>query len=947
VIVGRHAELKELTGALEAARSGRTRNLLLIGEAGTGKSTLLRETEQRAAALGFSTVRTASPEGATEFRYAVIEDIVAGLSPALAHLDGEEATLLAGLSRAANVGPNRVAAALIHLLIATEQQDPLLILADDIHWSDDASRATLALVAGRLKGRSIALIGAARPRPTRDPRLRPMHRVTLGPLDPQSASALLRAGLPPEVDGVLAPQQAARVAAALGGHPLALSQCTRLLTNEQILGYAPLPDPIPLDARLVDAWGGEIATLGERARRAVLAVCVTRGAGPGVLDRVLIDQGLRRADLEPAIRANILVATTAATGEPDLSHPLMSAAIRTVAGVDEVRRLHRSTAEVAEALNLAPAVVITHLAAASEPGDAGAVRRLQAQAERALAVDQAATAARALLTAAELSDSGQDRGRLAAQAARTLLAVSRNLTGAAALVTFLDGAELSPEDQVWAEWLRAEYLAEEDLRESLNGLMHAAELARHVGAATLPQILWSATFAAWSVGDGEAALHLANAYAALAPALRASEQQAFPPWAGLTLVGLTHFQVGDVALAEQLLAEARRMSDAWTHDEEVPIGRLVNVVILDEALGMRRPFSDPRLQRALRRLVGDSGETLAFLRNIQAARALRRGDLQVARALVHEGLDISRAVRFNQNVILRLCTIVRVDAMAGDGDALARHAAELRSLARKMGHVWGLSYALRAEGLLALGEGRLDDALRHLEPLAGELLLGLSASDPVPAGRADLVEALVRSGELDRAAVVAQGLHDTLGSSTDPGARGLLARCSGLVGTGPSARADLEAAVAYFQESAEAFEVARTRLALGELLRRDRSLPEARRELRAAMAEFERMGAAPWEARAKAELRAAGSAVAPAAADPCGTLTAQELRVASEVARGSTNREVAAALFLSPRTVEHHLASAYRKLGVTSRTALAHSLAARVDSPPSVEPFDGMREAVL
>lgn len=936
-----------LSAALEGARSGRTRSLLLVGEAGSGKSTLLRETERRAVDLGFHAVRTASPEGATEFRYAVIEDIVAGLSPELAHLDEEDASLLAGLSRAGSVGPNRVASALIHLLVAAEKQRPLLILADDVHWSDNTSRATLALVAGRLKGRSIALIGAARPRPMRDPRLRPMRRVPLGPLDPQSAIELLRAGLTPEVDEVLAPQQADRVAAALGRHPLALSQCTRLLTSEQILGFAPLPDPIPLDVRMMDAWGGEIATLGDRARRAVLAVCVTRGAGPGVLDRVLIDQGLRRADLEPAIQANILVATAASTGEPELSHPLMSSAIRTVASVDEVRCLHRSTADVAEALSLAPAVVITHLAAASEPGDVKAVRRLQAQADRALAADQAATAAQGLLAAAELSDCGQERGRLAAQAARTLLAVSRNLTGAASLVRFLDGATLGPEDRVWAEWLRAEYVAEEDLRESLNGLMQAAELARHVGAATLPQILWSATFAAWSVGDGAAALQLANAYAALAPALTASEQQAYPPWAGLALVGLTHFQVGDVALAEHLLAEARRMSDAWALDEEVPIGRLVNVVILDEAIGLRRPFSDPRLQSALRRLVGDSGETLAFLRNIQAARALRRGDLQIARALVHEGLDISRAVRFNQNVILRLCTVVRVDAIAGDAEALARNAAELRGLARRMGHVWGLSYAVRAEGLLALGEGRLDDALRHLEPLTGDLLLGLSASDPVPAGRADLVEVLVRSGELDRAATVFQSLRDTLGDSTDPGARGLLARCRGLLGTGGQARADLEEAVTHFEQSAEAFEAARTRLALGELLRRERSLPEARRELRAAMAEFERIGAAPWEARARAELRAAGSGVAPAAADPWGTLTAQELRVANAVARGATNREVAAALFLSPRTVEHHLAAAFRKLGVTSRTALAHSLAARVDGPPSADPLEGVREAAL
>jgi DNA-binding CsgD family transcriptional regulator len=134
----------------------------------------------------------------------------------------------------------------------------------------------------------------------------------------------------------------------------------------------------------------------------------------------------------------------------------------------------------------------------------------------------------------------------------------------------------------------------------------------------------------------------------------------------------------------------------------------------------------------------------------------------------------------------------------------------------------------------------------------------------------------------------------------------------------------LRVALEAHAEAADPFEEARTRLLLGERLRRDHQRSSARLQLIAAERTFETLGAQPWLARARTESRAAGGQPATAAGLEC--LTAQERAVAEAVASGRSNREVAEALFLSPRTVEYHLGSVYRKLGLHGRSALANRL---------------------
>jgi DNA-binding CsgD family transcriptional regulator len=157
-----------------------------------------------------------------------------------------------------------------------------------------------------------------------------------------------------------------------------------------------------------------------------------------------------------------------------------------------------------------------------------------------------------------------------------------------------------------------------------------------------------------------------------------------------------------------------------------------------------------------------------------------------------------------------------------------------------------------------------------------------------------------------------------------------------MVAAGEDAEDHYREALRLHAASGRPFDQARTALLYGEWLRRNRRGTDARAHLRTALTLFDRTGARPWADRARAELRAAGEPVpqkAPAP-DRLSLLTPQELQVVRLAASGATNRDIAAQLFISPRTVSHHLYRAFPKLGVTNRTALARLDLTRPDDLP-------------
>ena len=606
-----------------------------------------------------------------------------------------------------------------------------------------------------------------------------------------------------------------------------------------------------------------------------------------------------------------------------------------------MRAMHARAADAAEALALPPSVVIAHLVAAAQPGDGAVTDRLLAQAERAEAAGLGDAAAHALLAAAELTLTAPERRRLAARAARTLTAEgTADTTDVASILALADPAALGPEERFWVEWLRAEHLAE-DVERSQLATERVLELAAELDSPMLAWIRFSALNNAWGLLDAEGTLRHAAAMLALADRPDADAAARMPAWACRGMHALALFQVGQVRAAAAELDSIREASRCWRPTTAAGVVERVQVGAADAYLVQLDPWVDARFEELAGLLDADPGQTLGALRVMQAERACRRGRFRGARAL----LDESRALGFGAGSrsywAFWLLVSLRAAAACGDAELVARQAAELGAIAARIGWRQAATTANRAQGLLALGEGRLDDALAHLEPLDEVPLLGRGPWDDVPLGRADLVEALHRSGEAERASAVAAALVRTLAPSPDPYARALVARAQGLVCRGEEhAQSAHATAIAAFDEAGDPFEAARTRLLLGELLRRQRSVHAARHELRLAADAFEQMGARAWAARALGELRATRAHIpAPdvptTASDLLSTLTPQERRVAEAVASGASDRQAAAELFLSPRTVAYHLSSVYRKLGISSRAALAARLAQGTIGPSS------------
>lgn len=938
MVVGRAEELEALAQALQRAADAVPTPLLLVGDPGVGKSILLRSVSSSAREAGFRVLAAACPDGSHELRYGALADLVHPAADLLATLADADRVILEGLSERGSPGPARVATALLRLLSAADASSPVAVVVDDLHAADTDSIAAITLAAGRLAGRRVAIVAAVRGHPATDPRLGPWERIVVGPLEADAATELLVASMPQRIRPSLTRARARTLADALGRNPTALRECPRLLTEEEVCGTAPLPDPVPVGERLLSAWGHAFDALTRVQQDAVLATYLTAGQGGHLLEHMLRLIGATDEDAAAGALVGLVGGSSRAGTEPlaGAGQPLVRSAVLTWAGPARVRAIHRRAAQAAAELGFPPPQVIAHLRASASGPEPELAEALEHQAELARARGQVRAAARAIETAAVVSESPSARAQLAARSAQLQLSVSQFVDDPGALLTILDSADLDPEGRIWADLLRAQHLMPQDVRGAAVAMRRAAGHAHLVNSPALPQILIGASFLAWAVGDGRAALDLADLFleweagvdwetdmhAGAAPV---------PPWAGTALRGIARFQAGDVGSADDDLAAARAASAEWSPHSEQDLPLLVNVVMLDEALGTRRALSDRRLDIVVQGLEGDTGETIGIIRNIQASRALRRGDLTTARILVDEGLDIARAALHGQNILLRLCTAVRIDAIVGDRQRLTDEVAELRALAERLGHGWGHAYADRAEALLALADGRHADAVSSLTRLTADLLLGMGPADPVPMGRADLAEALLGAGDVLGAQEVVRRLVALLAESSDPAARGLIARVTGLVSSGPEGLRALRRAVDHWQATGEAFEVARTRLLLGERLQQHGQHTLAQLELRSSATAFDLMGAEPWRARALTALGAAErkAGLAPEPAEPPGEtslLTAAELRVAQAVATGATNKQAAEELCLSPRTVEHHLASVYRKLGVRTRTALVARL---------------------
>ena len=296
---------------------------------------------------------------------------------------------------------------------------------------------------------------------------------------------------------------------------------------------------------------------------------------------------------------------------------------------------------------------------------------------------------------------------------------------------------------------------------------------------------------------------------------------------------------------------------------------------------------------------------------------LAAGQWSSATANATEALQLARSIGHDELTAMPLAELALHAAHRGDDgyDDLLRQLDDVTAGQASMGILGVLVADTRrwAQACHDALAGESASALHHLENMNQPPLMRLAAYDRLEAA------ARVGRPEVAWLAELARFADEV----PTPRAHAVVAYGRALASDGAAAEAYFRAALEHQAAAGRPFEAARTHLAYGEFLRRARRRIDAREHLRAALSTFEDVGARPWAERARQELRASGESARKRDESTATNLTAQERQVARFVAEGRSNREVAAQLFLSPRTIDFHLRNVFVKTGVTSRGELA------------------------
>jgi DNA-binding CsgD family transcriptional regulator len=925
-LIGRAGERARLRALLQAAREGHSAALVVRGEAGVGKTALLQSLVGEA--TDFRLVGVHGIESEAEFAFSGLADL---LRPLLGHLSEVPPVQAAGLKAALALGPPvagdrfTVSVATLSLLAAAAEQQPVLAVVDDAHWLDAPSAEVLLFVARRLKAEGVVLLLAMRDGEPTSIDTAGLAELVVPGLSPPAATTLLTR----HADAPIASVIAAGLVQAAGGNPLALLEMPFLLSPAQLAGAEPLDEPIRAGASIERAFLRRAADLPESARVALLVAAASDSGDMVAIAGALDQLGVDIVALEKAEAAGLVSLTD---HRIEFRHPLLRAAVYHGAPPALRRSAHRALAAALAGGDEDRRA--WHLAAAATGPDQEAADALAQAAARSQERGGYATAARALALAARLSqDSGQRARRLMAAGQAHWFAgqLDQALGPLDAALSLANG----PRERADIQHLRAHI-------ETWRGNMHAAKdllvaEAERVAPADLSKAaLMMADSVSLSITAGDIPGAVVSGRRACALADEAEAGEEVRAYASLTL-GLALVNDGQAREGYPLLVRTRSCV------EQAP------------SLGSSR-YLGPLLATHLGTWVEDWPQVLQWLdRGVDSARArsapgmllpltlavrselhFRAGRWEEAFADATESGRLARETSQWSALPFSLLCAARVEAARGRASVCHAMVAEALELINQQRGLRSLHvHAASALGLLELGLGRPDAAIEHLSSLP-ELLPALGQHEPAAVQWApDYIEACARTGRTEQA-MRALGTFEREAETTGrTWALAAAARCRGLLQ--PAAQCtDAFADAAYWHSKIDMpFERARTELCHGEQLRRAKRRAEARQHLRAALAVFEQLSAQPWAERARTELQATGETTRRRGVAPTGQLTAQEFRVATLVADGKRNQDIAAALFLSPKTVEFHLTSIHRKLGTTSRVQLVRLLLKQPPPQPS------------
>jgi DNA-binding CsgD family transcriptional regulator/DNA polymerase III delta prime subunit len=908
-IVGRDEELAVVADFL-AATGSLPRVLLIEGEPGIGKTTVWRQAVEEGRAAGYRVLSTRPARSEAQLAFAGLTDLLEGsfdeVLPALPPPQARalRVALLLDDPGATPADPRSVAAAVLGSLRHHARRESLLVAIDDVQWLDPSSAAALEFAFRRLTEERIAVslalrtdeastsqLGVDEARTVRL-RLRPL---TLGALHRILVSHL----------GLALPRPALRrVTDVSGGNPFFALELGRALRER---GAQPgLHDPLPVPDTLAELLGVRLTALPAGTRDALLVAALAAEPTVPLVAHALGADGWER--LRPAADQGVI----ALEGERVcFAHPLLASTVEAEADLDRRRRAHGVLAAVvSDPIARARHLALSHASAEHKVAEVLAEASAQA-AQRGASAD-----------AAELADHAwqltpqDDRGLVCAR----LLDAARKLAsagdGARAVAILTEGIEVLPPEPQRAR-LRSELVEiEQHMKTGIEQLRIALDEAAPDVAllAVIHEQLARWLRFAHDIPHGEASAREAVALA---------ERSGDPALIARTLGTLSLLRydgghgIDDHLLTKLLDLDALADPDPFDARPSICVARqLVWGGGHEEAGPLLEGLRDELHER------DEAGEaaTLWYLSFVElfAGRWSLASDYSERCELFDEqsGVGLMGST---------LWCRAMVTGHRGPMEVARRYANRTIEVSEQTGERPFVAEGHGVLGFLALSEGNAPKARkelvrwRELWARTGVLEPGKWVYGP------DHVEACLALGDLAAAEAALEPWEERAQALDRPHVLAQAARGRALIaaadGDFSDASAQIERALAEHARVRIPFHEARTYLALGSIERRRRHRRDARTALERALAEFERLGARLWADRARDEIGRLGGR-APSRRE----LTPTEQRVAELVAEGLTTKEVAARLFVSPRTVDGHLAHIYAKLGVRSRADLAHRL---------------------
>ena len=911
-LVGRDPELEAIDGFLTTARQGLSSVLVLRGEAGIGKTALLDYAASSAADL--RVVRVVGVEAEAGFPFAALHRLLVPFLSDLGTLGPSQRTAVSvacGLDDGPAADVMLVGLGALSLLAEASARRPLLVCIDDAHWLDHDSLTVCAFLGRRVHAEGIVVLVAVRSNAAEADTFHGLATLEVRGLDKDSALDLLRSVVRSGLDARVADD----LVTATGGNPLALADLGLELSSHQLIGGTVLPEPLPIGSHLEAHYLRQVHAL-PQATQSWLLLAATEPTGDlGYVSAAAAGVGINSQDASPAEVAGVVSLRSSI----EFRHPLVRSAVYGGATSADRREAHRALAGV----TTRPADAdrrTWHLAAACNGPDEHVAAELESAADRAGDRGGFAGRARCLTRAAELTPDERVRaGRFLAAAEASLRAgsplqaqslvdrVDRDVIDEVAIGRSLmlrGGLDITLGKPNAFAFASSRYLdaaiafrleAPELEREALLRACEAIVSNESFIGDTTPSTLAEAvTTGAQRNDDAPLATLFFKAVAALvsdgyvtaAPHLRRAITAVLAP------------EASDEDVLARCVLTTSLCTVTWDHRSRAKV--------------LERASTVARRTGALRDL-----DIILFC---QSMAETDLGRLQAADHHLIEGHQMRSALGATSEMweIYRHPELLAWRATA---DQIRETLQGTIEASRVLGHRAMVSIGELALTILDLGRGDYQRALCTAQKLVEAPRFGMETR-ALP----NLVEAAARSGDRDLAQHALDMLTTRATASGTPWALGLLTRSRALLSQTSEADSLHRSAIESLASTEALADLARAHLLYGEWLRRRKRKADARDQLRAAHAMFTDMGATAFAERARVGLAATGERARKRSVETLSDLTPQEGQVARLAARGDTNAEIAARLFISARTVDYHLRKVYRKLDVGSRRDLRRVL---------------------